>query len=192
MNPPQDFAKRRRPAGWLAGGMALVFTLAFFWRAEPFAPEYEGLTVRGWIRQLAANHEFPKADLVRHFGASAVPALLAEIEPSGWFTLSLELDRLFRTARFDPLRSADFDRRAACANWAQLLLKVEPGIFERMLAATAEDRRAMAITRLFHGERGIRISLRACREQSTNEVLQARAGRLLDAYLGLDSGRETL
>ena len=160
----------------------LIITGAIGFYFEPFKPRFEGRTVRQWVTYNAAAHALPRKDVVRYFGGAAVPLLVKESQPSGLYSVSLALEKVFTSHRFDALRSADFDRRMACADWAQMLLQLEPDVFTRLLARTHNDDEALAMARLFYGERYVGETLEALSQQETNSTLQARAGQLLQIY----------
>lgn len=149
---------------------------------EPLQPRLEGRTVKQWIIYNADERALPKRDVVQYFGAGAVPVLVRESQPSGLFSASIALEKVFTSRRFDAMRSADFDRRMACADWAQMLLSLDATVFARVLAQTSDDEEALSIARLFYGERYVGQTLEALSRQETNRTLQARAGVLLQKY----------
>lgn len=162
---------------------AAVLALGTWLRlAEPFSPRVEGFTVRQWLAHNTAEGVLPRREVVRRFGVEAVPFLLRGMQPSGLFSVSIQLENALSTRRFDHWRAADFDRRMACADWARMLSIVRPGVCEELLMATADDQRALAITQLFFGERYVTQTLRSLQRQETNRLLQARASQLLEAY----------
>ena len=162
--------------------IVLIITGAIGFYFEPFKPRFEGRTVRQWITYNAAGSSLPRKDVVRYFGAAAVPVLLKESQPSGLYSVTLALENVLHSPRFNALRYADFDRRMACADWAQMLLQLEPDVFTRLLGRTHNDAEALAMARLFYGERYVGETLEALSQQGTNSTLQARAGELLQVY----------
>lgn len=169
-----------RHCGKLLLGTLLLLTGLVL--VQPFSPRYEGRTIRQWVIYNAEHQQLPRHDVVRHFGTKAVPILLRESKPSNLFAASLALERVIRSRHFETLRSADFDRRMACADWAQMLQALEPNVVATLLASNPDDRAALEIARLFFGERELRERLRDLSVQSTNLTVQARAGELLQAY----------
>lgn len=165
--------------------LAFAVLMAGFFYLQPFSPRYEGRTVRQWIAYNAEHQQLPRKEVVRHFGAAAVPTLIREAKPGSLFAASLALEKVFRSRHFDKVRSADFDRRMICVDWAQMLQTIEPNVVAGLLADTRDDRAALEVATLFFGERYLMQSLRALSEQSTNLTLQARAGQLLQVYRSL-------
>lgn len=171
---------RKHPGRFVFAVLAIVALIHYL---ELFSPRYGGLTIHQWIAHNAEEQALPRREVVQHFGLSAVPALLRDSKPGGLYSFSIAAETLFRRMRFDQLRSADFDRRLACADWAQMLLVVQPDAFTTLLTMTHQDAEAgLEITRLFYGERYLRETLRALQLQNTNLTLQVRAGELLEKY----------
>ena len=65
-------------------GMTPILAAIIFY-LEPFAPRYEGLTVRQWIAWNADRRELPRREVVEYFGEAAVAVLVRESQPSGLF-----------------------------------------------------------------------------------------------------------
>ena len=149
---------------------------------EPFAPRYEGLTVRQWIAWNADRRELPRREVVEYFGESAVAVLVRESQPSGLFELTLTFERATGKRWLNGLQPADFDRRMACKDWAKRLLAIDPEVFVRLAARTPDNREALEIARLFYGEHYLRETLQAFSLQDTNAQLQVRATQLLQYY----------
>jgi hypothetical protein len=161
--------------------MGLVAAAVIFY-LEPLEPRFEGLTVRQWIERNADRREFPRREVVEFFGESAVPVLLRESQPSGLFQFTLTFQRATGKPWLNGLQSADFDRRMACADWANRLLAIDPGVFARLAAKTPSNAEALEIARLFYGDHYLREALRSQSRQNTNVQLQARATELLRYY----------
>ena len=162
-------------------GLAPILAAIIFY-LEPFAPRYEGLTVRQWIAWNADRRELPRQDVVDYFGESAVPVLVRELQPSGLFQLTLTFERVTGKPWLNRLQPADFDRRMACADWAKRLLATDPGVFVRLAAKTPDNKEALRIARLFYGDHYLRETLLAFSAQETNVQLQVRATQLLQYY----------
>jgi hypothetical protein len=161
---------------------SLVGLLIVGYFIEPFSARYQGRTVRQWINHNADYGVIPDRDMVRYFGASAVPQLLFDSRPGGLTSAAIALESVFKSERFDSLRSADFNRRIACADWAKMLLQVDQAVFTRLLENTRDDEQAIELTRLFYGDRYLGQTLKILSRQQTNMAVQARAGHLLKVY----------
>src|SRR5688572_23645307 len=161
--------------------MSLILAAMIF-HLEPFAPRYEGLTMRQWIARNADCRELPTREVVEYFGDTAVPMLVKESQPSGLFQLTLTFERATGKRWLNRLQPADFDRRMACADWAKRLLAIDPEVFVRLAAKTPDNREALEIARLFYGEHYLRETLQAFSMQDTNAQLQVRATQLLQYY----------
>lgn len=164
------------------GILGLALLAAGLVYLQPFSPRYESRTIRQWIAYNAEHQQLPRREVVRHFGTAAVPILLRESKPGSLFSASVALERVFRSRHFETVQSADFDRRMACADWAQMLKTLEPTVVAELLASNPDNRAALEIATLFFGERELRERLRDLSEQSTDLTVQARAGELLQAY----------
>jgi hypothetical protein len=170
----------RRPK-FKALGLTVILAAIIFY-LEPFAPRYEGLTVRQWIAWNADRRELPRREVVEYFGESAVPVLVREMQPSGLFQLTLTFERVTGKPWLNRLQPADFDRRMACADWAKRLLAIDPEVFARVAAKTPDNKEALEIARLFYGDHYLRETLQAFSAQGTNAQLQVRATQLLQYY----------
>ena len=161
--------------------IGLVVAAVIFY-LEPLQPRFKGLTVRQWIERNADRREFPRREVVEHFGESAVPVLVRELQPSGLFQFTLTFERATGKSWLNGLQPADFDRRMACVDWAKRLLAMDPGVFGRLVAKTSDNEEALEIARLFYGEHYLRETLLVFARQNTNAQLQARATQLLQYY----------
>jgi hypothetical protein len=190
MTQQQIFNRRtvRRGGRWLLLLFSL-FGLLFIANSyfEPFSPRYEGRTVREWILSSARRHAEPDWSAVRHFGSVAVPVLLRESEPGPLYSATVLIEAKLGMRRFDRVRSFDFDRRMACAEWARMLLEHQPGVVSDLLGAAPSDEYALRLTRLFYGERDLAAALRSFSRQTTNVTLHNRAHELLKKRRG-DAG----
>ena len=155
---------------------------AVIYHLEPFAPRYEGLTVRQWIARNADRRELPRREVVEYFGDTAVPLLVKESQPSGLFQMTLTFERATGKRWLNGLQPADFDRRMACGDWAKRLLAIDSEVFVRLAAKTPDNREALEIARLFYGDHYLRETLQAFSLQDTNAQLQVRATQLLQYY----------
>jgi len=170
----------RKHWGRVLAAVLVLFVAGYYF--QPFSPRYEGLTLRQWIRHNANHRQLPRREAVQYFGASAVPFLVRASRPSGLFSLTIAVENVIKKHRFEQLRSDDFDRRMACADWAQMLMTMQPDFCAELLATTTDNKSALAIAKLFYGERYLSETLRALSRQNTNLTLQARAGELLQTY----------
>ena len=175
--------RARKKAVWAAllGAGALLLYLC-----EPFSSRFEGRTARQWLNFYTQTRRLPERAVVRAFGDSAIPMLVEESRPGGLFTLSLALERLAPNRFLEDFRSGDFDRRLACHDWARLLRDTQPDAYTRALSGQTDLEYGLELTRLFYGDRYLGATLKKYSAQTTNQMLQAKAEALLDAYRSLN------